>query len=1052
MKDPQNKTSRVDLLYEVYDRVMVRSPCLPLDEFDKLDDAEKHLRSLLDTPYFQLAIHLASPELLYKALQWRDQKVTDAKESEKIFLSILRYWLRMCARSTPFGLFAGCYLANVGTFNKIVLDPMVRRRSVSRLDMNHICDLVDKITRDPAARSQLRFQVNNSLYEIQDRYRYVEYVINNSKRDHFLREVIVDEYLAKVIDHTRTRNGARMSDLVDVLATMNVPSEEAEDFINELIANQILTSELDPNVTGEDSLDQLISTLTVVNPESPFVAGLIEIKNALTRCDTTSQVEQLRALVSSMLPDCEVKNLIQTDLFFDPLEAELDQEMLNVIIGDIGAIIPVGGRADVPRLDVFKQAFKARYEEQEMQLNEVLDKEVGIGYDQDNALDTAPLLDNLLIHGNAKETRHAWSELDAFKLRKFLEAQTTGSKEVVITREEVKELTASTEGASNPLPASAYIHGVLLPGEHQAEAFTFFLRGWNGPSAANLLGRFCSGDSELTDRVRHFLKDEQDHYPGCLLAEIAHLPQGRSGNVINRPILRDYEIPYLAKGSVAPEKQIPIQDLWISIVNDEIVLRSKKLGKRVLPRLSCAHNFVTNTLPVYKFLADLQFDNSLSPFHWNWGALSSQQFLPRVRFGSLILSRAQWSLAKNEKDESFQSFTAKITELRSSFGLPKIVQLVQGDNELLLDLDDKNCLKILFTDLKRNTKVTLVEHLFGKKENAFVRDRLDHRFANELVIPLIKKQPFRNPFVYPQYEKEERVFPFASEWLYVKIYAGTQMAENILKYKIKPFVDEMTACGIIDKWFFIRYWDPSYHIRLRFHGRGDFWKTVMEKLSHLLDEEIRSQQIHNFVVDTYRREIERYGAAPLSLSESVFHYDSEAVCNFLGLLEEDQDEKFRWLFALRGVDYLLNDFNLSPVEKQAFISKLAHAFFKEVNGNKHLKMQLDRSYRERSEEIFSNLNPTNDQANEIQEAVSYFDERSRRLAPIIGKIKGVNDSMSVENFHHLLRSYVHMFLNRILLSNQRKQEMVCYHYLAKYYASVVARKSAERSSAPANNQ
>ena len=57
---------------------------------------------------------------------------------------------------------------------------------------------------------------------------------------------------------------------------------------------------------------------------------------------------------------------------------------------------------------------------------------------------------------------------------------------------------------------------------------------------------------------------------------------------------RAYEIVYLSNSEIPTENQIFINDLYVSIKNDSIQLRSKKLDKEVIPILSNAHNFDTN--------------------------------------------------------------------------------------------------------------------------------------------------------------------------------------------------------------------------------------------------------------------------------------------------------------------------------------------------------------------------------------------------------------------------------------------------------------------------
>lgn len=129
-----------------------------------------------------------------------------------------------------------------------------------------------------------------------------------------------------------------------------------------------------------------------------------------------------------------------------------------------------------------------------------------------------------------------------------------------------------------------------------------------GPSGANLLARFRHADQRLAECVQaHVQAEEALPSGGAVFAEIVHLPEGRVGNVLCRPVLRRYEIPLLATPGVPVDRQLALSDLTVSVRDGRIVLRSRRLGAEVLPRLTSAHNFANpRSLKLYKFLCLLQ--------------------------------------------------------------------------------------------------------------------------------------------------------------------------------------------------------------------------------------------------------------------------------------------------------------------------------------------------------------------------------------------------------------------------------------------------------------
>jgi hypothetical protein len=270
-----------------------------------------------------------------------------------------------------------------------------------------------------------------------------------------------------------------------------------------------------------------------------------------------------------------------------------------------------------------------------------------------------------------------------------------------------------------------------------------YLNGFYGPSGANLLARFAHTNKSIVRFIDEVAKKEQELMPDIVLAEIAHLPNLRIGNILSRPHIRNYEIVYLANSDF-PEKQlIYMSDLYLSIRQGRIYLRSKKLNKEILPRLTNAHNYSHNSMPAYRFLCDMQVQHGRSGIFFDWGYLYNElDFLPRVRYRNTILSLATWKIKTIEIKYLFaldddKQLLVETNKLCEKCSLPPKMFLSDGDNELLVDWKNTLSIKALFSIIKQREMVTLSEFLYDP-ENSVVRDKNGNPYPNECIVAFYK--------------------------------------------------------------------------------------------------------------------------------------------------------------------------------------------------------------------------------------------------------------------------------------------------------------------------
>lgn len=1013
-------------------------------------------KSIINESVFEESIFLASPALHSELLRMR-QGLKDEKEVSRISESLFRYLLRMSYRCTPFGLFAGISIGSISNYTTINLSKCINYKKNTRLDTHFLSSFVGHMIRDQGVKNSIKWYTNNTIYKINNKLRYIEYRVDNNSRTHHLTHVDYSEYVQSIID--KAQRGATLFELVNVLLASKISVSEAKVFIDEMISGCLLSSELEQLVTGVEYHDQLIEKLKEIPEAKPYLEKLLSVVERIELADNqglgtpSAFYNQIYSEVKSWQVEFEAGKLLQCDLFKPMEKCQINSVVIDELIKAIGLLNKVTSQSQQTDLQKFKEQFSKRYELREIPFLEVLDSETGIGYpigQQLNA-DNAPLLGDLLAKFDYKDqnkidtTNTIWAK---WLLGKFLDSIRKNSFEIELVDEEINQLFKDQEMGEDILPNSVYtICSILASSGDEVDKGNFLVyhEGTSGSSSMNLLGRFCHMNEELINLSIKAISEEEKTNPDCLYAEILHIPQSRLGNILMRPILRKHEIPILTRAAVDEENIILLNSLMVSVRNNKILLRSKKFNKEVIPRLTSAHNFHSNNVPHYHFLCDLQFQGVKGALGWNWGALSEFPYLPRIRYGKTILSKARWTVYMSDITQNKDVNNDELIELIKKFvyqkKMPSKFTISQGDNQLPIDIENIHCMKIFSHDLKKYKTLQLHECLFNES-NLLVRGP-EGAFTNEIIVPWINTNSKNQSISFNRFldDKDiQRTFTPGYEWIYIKIYCGLKTADTILVEVIKHLIDQLFDKRVITKFFFIRYTDPEHHIRLRFMVVEKYDPIITEKLNELLIPYLASNQIWKIQTDSYQRELERYGPENMENTELFFSYDSIACVRILSLLEGDKGDEIRWQFAVKGVNDILNLFGLDIYQKKEITFAMNAFILKEFPlDKKEIKKDLSSKYRSNYDKVHLALQPVLESTHEFYPVWQIFSERNKNMNHCIEFITNLEliGKLSV-NRTEIISSYIHMFLNRFLRSKQKLQEMVIYDFLHKHYKSVVA--------------
>ncbi|WP_425659436.1 lantibiotic dehydratase family protein [Tenacibaculum ascidiaceicola] len=736
--------------YKEFNEVIIRTPLFSFDFYRKLffneEVNDSEIKKALEDKALKEALFLASPELYNEVFKWINGKIEDDKKIERLKITIIKYFSRISSRSTPFGLFAGCgigYLSQKET--ELTPKNINKHKRHTRLDMNYLISLSQDISKKEEIREQLLFYPNSSIYKIGDKYRYIEYSYFNTKRIHHIVAIDKNEIIDAILN--RAQKGATIHDLANEIVNEEIEYEDAFDFILEIVSSQILISELEPSILGSDFLNHIIKILEKLKNTDVLLTYLIDIRKLLNVLDNKigneiSTYKKIISVLKDIGTEFNPKYVFQTDLNLEFEKNNISKDLIVPLKKAMAILNSSTLKQANPVLKKFCEKLYQRYEERPVSLALALDIESGIGYNQNNlSADINPLVDDLSLNpGRESFMEIKWSTLNDMLQEKLTNSNIKNSNLIKVRDDDF----VGFNNDWDDLPDTLYgiVNIVNINGE-----IKIVLDGYYGSSAGNLIGRFCNGNKDFEDFVNKICEVEKKINQDKVLAEIAHLPESRIGNILMRPSFREYEIPYLSNSTKSNDKKININDLKISASYEgKIKLTSKLLKKEIKPCLTNAHNFSYNSLPVYNLLCDIQ-NQGRNHLSIGFGPLANTfNYLPRLEYENVILSKATWNIKKEKINYLFLlkekfSLMKAINEWREEMKIPKLATLIEGDNYILINFENIDFVNVFLSIIRNQEFFILTEFLFG--ENDVINNR-EGGYVNEFIFSFFNESKLKN--------------------------------------------------------------------------------------------------------------------------------------------------------------------------------------------------------------------------------------------------------------------------------------------------------------------
>ncbi|WP_316828238.1 thiopeptide-type bacteriocin biosynthesis protein [Pedobacter miscanthi] len=768
-----------------------------------------------------------------------------------------------------------------------------------------------------------------------------------------LAELDEDDFVKQIL--AACLKPIRINELIQVLNLKDEGVENLFGLLQDMHDLQLVFTNYDPNIIGKDYFQRLGLTTTEDLPK--YLIAQRDVKAGHVK-------EQLLSAIPG---------LIKT----------------------LHGILPNGNRE---ALSQFITRFKKKFEDQEVPLLLALDPEMGVGYDQ---LEQTGENDDLISKLNNKPGQKE-NNTDSIKaaLKNSLSLQNFEKGSPLFLNKLAIKLNENPRPLPNSFSMLITVHDDLI-----------FTEQIGGTTASALMGRFTMADEAVETYAKSIANAEQEANPDVLFFDVAYMVETNIDNVNRRKLIYGHQLSILNFDTSA--NPLSLNDIQLSIKGTEVVLRSKRLNMRLVPRMASAYNYSRSDLSAFRLLCDLQHQGLVTSLSLPLDSLFPDlDYYPRLQYQNIVLSPCKWKIKKEDllgKDQKFLPIALCRAHLEK-IGVSNYFKAGVSDQTLCFALHNDEDLNAFLQYTQKHTTLYIEE--VNLPNNSIVVDESDKPYLAQFILNINHQDKIYSG-LFPQAEHTQvtRYFLPGTEWLYFEIYCHQQRSDQILAEVMASFL--ANHANDIKSWFFIRYNENGNHIRFRLLLNDKI--KVQSLTSSLMDDLaifLNSGLVSDVQIKTYKRELERYGSDMIEQVETHFASDSEFVLS----LFETQPEHFD-KYKLCSV--LVAEMIKTGLFEQQTAGKIIRSLSDSFNREHHLDAadfkQLNNHYQQFRKTVFSAL--TSEQERQFEQFLASFINTLKQVVP--------------EKRAKLFSDLMHMHVNRLFNKDQRTHEMVMYYFLLK---------------------